>query len=292
MHERFRGRLEQIGRYIRGEKHEHERPHYIRDDFELLGHIDFVLQKLMNRASFRHLQTALQKSNFNDVVDIGASSNFLRGVVFFNATEIKAIDPAYKWYDYEAESPSAPRPYPDAVFGGKPLRQEMEGFLQYTCRNIQIPAKMNPNGVTLITGERHAQRRQFELIPEDANKWLLDQQSQSIGNFVVFRVFPSASAWGRIISSLKEGGILLTTGYGRLDPIYVELLYSETEGLEFEPDISQGGGINICNTSLPLNGNSEAIGLTSIAQFGQINFYKKIRHFDPDIVSQAILENR
>jgi hypothetical protein len=55
---------------------------------------------------------------------------------------------------------------------------------------------------------------------------------------VVYRVFPSAPAWGRIIASLKEGVILLTTGYGRLDQT---LIYSETEEFEFEPDISQGG---------------------------------------------------
>lgn len=94
----------------------------------------------------------MQKSNFDDVVDIGAARNFLRGVLFFKATEIKAIDPAYKWYDYEGES-LFDLPYPEGIFGGKGERQEMEKLLKYTCKDLQIPEKMNNDGVTLITGE-------------------------------------------------------------------------------------------------------------------------------------------
>ena len=113
----------------------------------------------------------------------------------------------------------------------------------------------------------------------------MDQQPGTIGNFVVYRVFPSAPAWGRILSSLREGGILITTGYGKLVPL-------QDEELQYEPDIAEGGGIDVYGSPLPLNGNTGAIGMTPIAQFDEINFYKKIRHLELERVSKAILDNQ
>lgn len=289
MQELIRGGFEQLSKFFRKEKPDgSEMPYYVSDDYDLLYYVDPYLQNLLGRSSFQRLQTALQNAGMiSDVVDIGASRNFLRGLVFLNATKTTAIDPAYKWYDHESEDPFAQTPYPYGIFGGKAERRETERLLQYACGDLQIPERFDSEGSISITGERHNQQRIFKLVSEDANEWLLDQQPQTIENFVVNRVFPSAFAWGKILSSLREGGTLLTTGYGKLE----QKLW-ETERVEYEPDISQGGGADVDNSPLPLNANSEAIGLTHIAQIGQIHFYKKIHHLETEDVSRAILNNR
>ncbi len=151
MSERIRGRLEQLGRFFKREKRiEPEIPSYINDDYDLLGHLDPPLHNELNRSSFQHLQTTLQSSEtFDDVVDIGASRNVLRGVAFLNTAKITAIDPAYRWYDYEMKDPFTQTPYPNGVFGGKIERKEMEKLLAYACRALEIPATMNQDRATL-----------------------------------------------------------------------------------------------------------------------------------------------
>jgi len=281
MTEQIKAGLERLGRFSRKEKSTRtEAPQYIPDDYDLLYRINPYLHSLMNRSSFQCLQVSLRESKIEgtEVVDIGASSNFLRGTVFLNATRTIAIDPAYRLYDRNHHK----------AFVGKTERQEMEELLQYACRNLQIPARMNQNGATQITGEREGKRRSFELLPEDANTWLLNQKPQTIANFVVCRVFPSPSAWGKIISSLRDEGILITTGYGKqYDDSWRE------EKLRYDPDITQGGGMNIENSPLPSNGNSGILGLTSIAQFDRtLYFYRKNHHLEPVDISQAIINNQ
>lgn len=281
--------LKQLGRFLRREKPvRSEIPHYIGDNYDLLHSVDPYLSSLMDRPSFQRLQVSLQKSDSygDEVVDIAASRNFLRGLIFLDATRTIAIDPAYKWYDHESSDPFAPTSYPHGVFGGKAEREDMQKLLQYACKDLQTPAKMNQDGATLITGERENKQRSFELLPEDANTWLLNQKPQTIANFVVYRVFPSPLVWGKIISSLRDGGTLITTGYGKQNDSWRE------EKLKYEPDIARGGGVDVDNSALPTNGSSRLLGLISIAQFDHVHFYRKIRHLEPAEISQAILNNQ
>lgn len=285
----IRSRVELLSRFLRGERLvKSELPHYIDDDYDLLHYVDPHLHSLMNRELFQSLRASLQNSNggSTEAVDIAASRNFLRGLVFLNVAKIIALDPAYKWYDHETEDPFAPTPYPHGVFGGKAEREEMEKLLQYACSNLQVSTIMNQDGASQIIGERGGKPREFKLLPEDANAWLLVQRPQTVANFVVYRVFPSPLMWGKIISSLREGGILITTGYGRQNDSW------RTEKLKYEPDISQGGGVDVDNSPLPTNGDSEALGLTSIAQFDSIHFYKKTLHLEPDEISKRIVNNQ
>lgn len=203
-----------------------------------------------------------------------------------SVTKTTAIDPAYKWYDHKQKYPFAPTPYPHGVFGGKAEQEEMEKLLRYACKDLQIPPRMNRDGATQITGERDSKQRSFELLPEDANAWFLSQKPQTIANFVAYRVFPSPLIWGKIISSLKEGGILITTGYGKQNDSW------RAEKLKYDPDIIFGGGVDVDNSPLPANGNSEILGLISVAQFDQVYFYHKTHHLEPTEITQAIINNQ
>lgn len=284
----IKGRVERLGRFLKREKPtETELPHYIDDDYNLLHYVDPYLHGLMNQESFQSLQASLQNSNSSgaEIVDIAASRNFLRGLFFLNSTKTTAIDPAYKWYDHEVKDPFAPTPYPHGVFGGKAEREEMEKLLRYACNDLQIPQKMSQNGTTKITGERGGKQRSFELLPEDANTWLLNQEPQTVANFVVYRIFPSPFIWGKIISSLKDGGILITTGYGQQNDSF------RMERLNYDPDITHGGGVDVDNSSLPANGNSETLGLTSIAQFDHVHFYRKTNHLESGDITKAVINN-
>lgn len=281
--------LRQITRLFKGASPSIERPTgYIQDDYDLLYLVDGSLQRLIDRSSFQDLQYLLQNeiTDRERVVDIGAGRNFLRGVVFLDAVKTIAVDPAYKWYDHHPRDPFGSRPYPSGVFGGQGERDEMENLLQSACRNLQIPARMNKAGATHIEGARDGERKSFELIPEDANTWLLNQKPQTVSNYVVYRVFPSPLAWGHLISSLKVGGLILTTGFGKQSDRW------GSGNLKFNPDISQGGGVDIDNSQLPISGNSEAIGLESIAKINHVNFYRKRLHLNETDLSQIITDNQ
>lgn len=247
-------------------------PHYIVDDYNLLRYIDPYLHRIMNPLQFQRLRDSL--GALDSIVDIGAGSNFLRGLVLFDATHVLAIDPTYKWYGHQAR-------------GGRAGRMKMERLLRFSCLDLQIPSTMNPDGTTLIRGVRGGKQRSFDLVSEDTSRWLLQQRPQTIGSFVVYRVFPSPSEWASIISSLKLGGGLLTTGYGR------PALWG-SEYVDYTPKISQGGEADVYSSPLPASGEPERVGLEDLHldPSKQVHLYRKYRHLGPPSIFQAISDNQ
>jgi hypothetical protein len=82
---------------------------------------------------------------------------------------------------------------------------------------------------------------------------------------------------------MRRGGILITTGYGRvLDNTY----YSQP----YNPRISQGGGTDVSSTPLPANGLPGSLGLVEIANVGDVYFYKKTETVDPAHIQEALVK--
>ena len=244
-------------------------------DFPLLERIDPSLAHQLGPNRFRDL---IQKFAGADetTYDIGAARNPLRGIVFFNAHRIISVDPGYEWYEYKPTT-GQESPIPYDFFGGIGEKDEMIKVLKTGLKHIQLPSRIE--GVTphIIRAVRKGQERVIELRPEDGAEWTRKQAPESLSNIILWRTFLPSRIWGEVISSLKVGGFLITTGFGKID-----------DHDDYEK-IACGG--DIYNSPLPRNGNTQALGLEPLTDLPEIYFYKKIKHLSQEEVIRNIRGN-
>lgn len=251
-------------------------------DFDLLRQTDPGFAESLGKEDFSRIKTVVLHAE-KTTVDIGAGSNPLKGLIFFDAIKTICIDPAYAWYEQKAGSDIFKSIIPPDIFGGIGYKHEITENVRKAFKNLQVPRKIEGPEQKIIQGNRFGRERIIELIPAGAAGWLSEQKPDSIPNLVMWRVFTSAQNWGKLISSLKTGGYLITTGIGR--SAFGELLDDENQN-------RFSGGVDVSDTPLPRNGKSESIGLLPIPFRNPIQyFYQKIRDYPPDYVAQQIREH-
>lgn len=246
-------------------------------DFDLLKRQGLYLSNLIGQRSFKQLKEELSTAE-PTTVDIGAGNNVLTGVIFFNAMRTVCVDPAYAWYDCAKEN--LDQHLPSGVFGGIWHKDKMISNLRLAFKDLQLPQRIEGYNPKVIEGKRGKLKRTIELYPDDAAVWIRQQHANSLPNIVMWRVFTSAENWGLVISSLKTGGFLLTTGIG--ESKFGEILEAE------DKDKFSGGG-DVDNTPIPRNGKSELIGLRPIAD-PPIYFYQKVQHFPEEEIAKTIIK--
>lgn len=182
-------------------------------DFSLLERIDPVLASDLGPHRFKDL---IQKFADADetAYDIGAGRNPLRAIVFFDAHRIISVDPGYEWHEYRPTT-GQESSIPYDFFGGVGQKDEMIKILKAGLKHIQLPTRIE--GVTphIIRAMRQGQERTIELHPEDGSKWIKKQVPEALSNIILWRTFLPSKSWGEIIASLKIGGFLITTGFGK-----------------------------------------------------------------------------
>ena len=234
-----------------------------------------------------------QTQSVKQAVDYGAGRNPLRALVFAdNLGTIYAIDPAYGTYGLEDQDIEFQDPRAGEVFGGRYECGVMREKLELALTDLAIPDFSKQQKVYEVSGRRMDQARKVKLIPQFVEDWIETANLQT-EMAVVWRVFPSNNLWAKIIAKLPRGGILITTGQGAV-PDNTALFDGVEQGVEI---IS---GVDIDNSSLPANGNTQAIGLEPLLdpqeiladeQQQDIYFYRKVQDLAPKVIEQALAEN-
>ncbi len=206
-------------------------------------------------------------------IDLGAGSDPLRSLAFLDVKEVEAVDPAYIWY----ESNGFDEAMPYGVFGGRGQKSLLTQNLRRACKELIIPRYFERERFTIIRGVRRNVLRSFTFIPQDASSWIVDQPESSIPNLVVWRAFPQSEVWAEAIEKMKEGGILITSGYGNI------------EGASDYARVACG--VDIDNSALPRNGNTRAIGLMPLTGHPNMYFYQKIEHMPAADIAVALRAN-
>lgn len=158
------------------------------------------------------------------------------------------------------------------MFGGTGSREELIRLLRCSLQCSSRPERFAGKKLAHLKGNRRGLQRVIELRSQDAAKWLEERQRGAVANYIVIRSFPSAYEWSRILATLKVGGCLVTSGYGRLNPKFTDSLKTN-----YHPHISQGGGVNIDGAALTEPGQEERLGLELVSSQGQL-FYRKNRN--------------
>ena len=280
MRERFREKYGSLAHKFKGTLRQARREAEYRSsheltDFELLERSDGYLADVLGKEGFERLKVKIASSE-RSVVDIGAGSDPLKGLIFFNAIQVTCVDPAYKWYEYRPKSFYEKQPFPANVYGGAGSKQEMIDLLKASCKKLKMPERIEGRTHHVISSIRHNEKVTFELIPESISA-IAGQDPNTIPNIVLWRVFPTAKDWGKLIEGLKEGGVIITTGYGR------------TRGNFDYRRVSCGEDVD--NSTLPRNGNFQALGLEGLTNVPDVYFYRKVQHLPADVLLRAIREN-
>jgi hypothetical protein len=257
---------------------------YIGDDYRLSKHIERRVYEEYDREEFIKLQQAIrERVKFVDTIDIGAGYNPYPALLWLDAITIRCVDPAYRWYNYR--DPNNNYPFAPSVAGGVENKRHMKRLARKALDKLRFPNPVWNCYLTVIEGVRENKPRRIELLPVAASEWLAEDDNSDYGNLVVRRIFPSAEEWGALIERLKLGGMVITSGYGRL----IEVPGYHTRA--FSPEISRGGGADVLNTPLPLNGNCEALGLDFVAEAAGVYFYQKQKQLQAAEIEAAVINN-
>ncbi|MBI4064909.1 hypothetical protein HY409_00870 [Candidatus Gottesmanbacteria bacterium] len=251
-------------------------------DWELFFRTDPYLAHEMGHECFLMLQKKMKGAD-DEVIDLGSGRNLLRGLIFLNAKKIIGIDPGYEWYESTDDRYSLV-PELSNVFGGVGEKQDMVRLLKRACKNLAIPQRIEDSGVHEISGIRNGQRREFQLHPVDAGQWIDDQVENSIPNIIVWRTFVPADIWGKIITSLKIGGYLITTGYGKIYPRSKIELFRDFDSITC--------GVDVDDSPVPVNGNTQSVGLESLTLLPNMYFYQKTKQIDSKVIREEVLRNK
>ncbi len=162
-------------------------------------------------------------------------------------------------------------PLTTEYLGGEDMKVDLTRNVSLTLEQAKIPTNFGEE--TQITGTRHGRIRNIDLIPEDASIWLRKQGPQTLDHLMIVRFFPDDEAWSYALAALKNGGSLVTTGIGLMDPL----------------ERFTGGDIR--NTPIPLNKDTHAIGLEPLLKHPDILFYRKVEHLPQPAVLTRLREN-
>lgn len=251
--------------------------------YSLLEEVDPFLSYRLTKEEFERLRSGIGKHS--EAIDYAAGRNPFRSLVFADVERIIAVDPAYGLYHRDKSYQEHSDPRTSAIFGGTGERKDFEQLLRNSLKSVQMPS-FGPDAQNFeASGVRFGRKRTISLIPEYVENWL--EHTDSVAPMVVvWRAFPSAKTWGKILSRLKLGGILITTGYGK-----------PNSGVIDYPQLACG--IDVDNSSLPRNGNVGSVGLTPLidstyslfVENGPLYFYRKVKNLTPEEIERHLIAN-
>src|SRR3990172_8088480 len=140
-------------------------------DLDLLWQTDPYLAQSLGKEDFSRIKTVVLHAE-KTTVEIGAGSNPLKGLIFFDAINTICVDPAYAWYEQKAESDIFKSKIPPDVFGGIGYKREITENARKAFKNLRVPQKIEGPEQKIIQGNRFGQERIIKLIPSDAAVWL------------------------------------------------------------------------------------------------------------------------
>lgn len=221
-------------------------------------------------------------------LDIGGGCNPLRALPLASGLKgVISVDPCYSYYEEKDESYEK---YPENyhIFGGIGEKKSMIQILKLSLNNLEIPRRIEGSEPKLIRGKRRQCPIAIELVPEDACAWIVNNRTQRYPIVIVWRTFLPAQIWGYVIETIMPGGVLITTGYGSKDRLFTP---PGEQYIDLEDYEIVSCGVDIDNTPLPRNGNSQAIGLNPILLGSNMYFYRKVNDLPPTQVTEALLAN-
>lgn len=245
---------------------------------KLIGTIDPYLVNQLGTNKMHQLLNQISATQ-DTVLDIGASRSIGRATAFFDATHTLCVDPAYEHYESKE----------GVGFGIVYEKQNMINELRSTFSEVRIPAKIQGQQTHLIEGTRAQRKRSLDLIPQRILDWLSNPNPSEFHHVIAWRTFLPAEVWGEIINRLPIGGVLMTSGYGE-QPAHPQFRPT-AQPIAFTSLDQVGFGIDVENTPLPRNGNTQAVGLLPLTNLKNIYFYRKNRHLGSEEIGEALRQN-
>lgn len=253
------------------------RQHELPTD-KLIDTIDPYLSNQLGTVGIQRLLGQISAPQ-DTVLDIGASRAVSRATAFFDAANTLCVDPAYAHYESEE----------GVGFGVIYEKKNMIQLLRSTFSEVRIPKKIQGQQSHLIEGTRDQRKRSIELIPQGILDWLKTPLPVPFQHVIAWRTFLPDEVWGEIIARLPVGGVLMASGQGEL-PVQPGFR-SAAQPIHYTTPDQVGYGMDVDDTSLPRNGNTQALGLHPLTNLKNIYYYRKNRHVDPEEVVGALRQN-